>query len=79
MDAVGNIFEQIDAIDLGSIAFRYPDTKYGVPSLPDDLKYVNIRNLAEMMQCTGSFLEGVDIMASNALEHKLEMEAFFYY
>lgn len=77
LDAVEEIVSQFDQVDTDSFAFRYPLSKKGIPSLPSELYHINIRNLTEVMQRVGSFLDSADIMLDVYLEHKAEMESYY--
>jgi len=57
LDAVEECIRQFSEKDPSSIAFRYPTDKDGNPSLPD-LRYINLRNLSEVMARIGSLLDG---------------------
>ena len=60
-----------------STAFRYHvDTKDN-PSLPPELRYINIPNLAKVMAKIDSFLDAVYMTISVALDRKQEMEEAF--
>lgn len=57
LDAVEENLRQFDEVDEGSFAFRYSVTKQGEPSLPDEMQHINLRNLKEVVQRIGTFLE----------------------
>jgi hypothetical protein len=57
LDAVEEILRQFDEVDEGSFAFRYSVTRQGAPSLPDEMQHINLRNLNEVVQRLGTFLE----------------------
>jgi hypothetical protein len=57
LDAVEDNLRQFDAVDEGSFAFRYATTRTGAPSLPEDMRHINLRNLAEVVARIGTFLE----------------------
>jgi len=68
---------EFHTIDPLSMAFRYHvDTKDN-PSLPPDLRYINIPNLAKVMAKIDSFLDAVYMTISVALDRKQEMEEAF--
>jgi hypothetical protein len=48
LPAIEDFIRQLDTVDPGSYAFRYPTTKKGEVSLPE-LRYVNVRHLSEVM------------------------------
>lgn len=45
-------------LDPASFAFRYPMAKDGSPLLPPDLRYINLKNLYEVMQKLANYLDG---------------------
>ncbi len=57
LDAVEDNLRQFDEVDEGSFAFRYATSKKGEPSLPDKMRNINLRNLAEVVARIGTFLE----------------------
>jgi len=57
LDAVENNLRQFDEVDEGSLAFRYATTKDGESSLPAKMQHINLRNLAEVVERIGTFLE----------------------
>lgn len=68
---------EFHTIDPLSMVFRYHvDTKDN-PSLPPDLRHINIPNLARVMAKIDSFLDAVYMTISVALERKQEMEEAF--
>jgi hypothetical protein len=61
------------------MAFSYPIDRDGIPVLPEELRHINIRNLAEVMQRLGSFLDGCDTGISEMLSCKEEYERYYEY
>lgn len=57
LEQVEEQLRQFDAIDGGSYAFRYATTKAGKPSLPKDMLHINLRNLREVVERIGTYLE----------------------
>jgi hypothetical protein len=57
LDAVEENLTQIDAVDRGSFAFRYSITTKGHQSLPREIQRINLRNLKEVVERIGTFLE----------------------
>lgn len=57
LDAVEENLSQFDAVDQGSFAFRYSVTKAGDQSLPREMQHINLRNLKEVVERIGTFLE----------------------
>jgi len=67
-------FQTIDPLSMG---FRYHVDTHDNPSLPPDLKYINIVNLAQVMAKIHSFLDAVYMTISVAIDQKQEMEEAF--
>jgi hypothetical protein len=59
-----------------STAFRYPVDKDGNPSLPG-IKYINLRNVREVMAKIAMLLDGAYSMAYEHLQFNLDMEREF--
>jgi hypothetical protein len=57
LDAVEANLTQFDDVDKGSFAFRYAITTRGDPSLPNEMRHINLRNLKEVVERIGTFLE----------------------
>ena len=68
---------EFSIIDPISMAFRYHVDTHDNPSLPSDLEYINIRNLAKIIAKIDSFLDAVYMTISVSLDQKYEMEAAF--
>jgi hypothetical protein len=60
LDAVGDGLRQFDAVDQGSFAFRYATDPAGKVSLPEGLSRINLRNLSEVIERIGVFLESCE-------------------
>lgn len=58
LPAIEDFIRQLDAVDPGSFAFRYPTTKKGEVSLPE-LRHVNVRHLAQIMDSVFMMLGGI--------------------
>ena len=56
--ALEDFIRQLDTVDPGSFAFRYPTTKKGEVSLPE-LRHVNVRHLSEVMDSVFMLLGGI--------------------
>lgn len=56
--ATEDFIRQLDTVDPGSFAFRYPRTKKGEVSLPE-LRHVNVRHLSEVMDSVFMLLGGI--------------------
>ena len=65
---------EFQTIDPHSMAFRYHIDTNDNPSLPSDLRYINIHNLAQIMAKIHSFLEAVFMTIAVFLDRKQEME-----
>jgi hypothetical protein len=57
-------------IDPSSAAFRYHVDPHDNPSLPPDLRYTNIRNLAQVMAKIDSFFNAAYLTITVSLERK---------
>ncbi len=58
LPAIEDFIRQLDTVDHGSFAFRYPTTTKGEVSLPE-LRHVNVRHLSEVMDTVFMLLGGV--------------------
>lgn len=74
-DTVGNCILEFYKIDPNGESFRYSLDNKGNNSLPDDLKYINLSNLAETMEKLGNFLESSLNFVIVKLDEKKEWEA----
>jgi hypothetical protein len=70
---IGDYITQFSDIDPGSYAFRYPTNKDGSLPFPN-LKYINLRNLSDIMEKISSLLNGVSSSIAVYLDNKIEME-----
>ena len=77
LEAVSECIQQFCELDPRSEAFRYPINQNGDKLLPSDLKYINIRNLAEIMEKLSYFFEGTEMMVSVYLDNKQDMENYY--
>lgn len=66
--AVDSVVREFDRVDPGSMTFRYGVGKSGEQLLPDDMSRIDVRNLAEVMHGTGTFIESYADMLGDALE-----------
>ena len=73
LDAVEETVVQIATVDPRGQAFRYIETKEGTSSIPNSIRHINVRNLMEVMERVGNFLEGADGCLFAAIEHDNEM------
>lgn len=58
LPALEDFIRQLDTVDSGSFAFRYPTTKKGEVTLPE-LRHVNVRHLSEVMDSVFMLLGGI--------------------
>lgn len=58
LPAIEDFIRQLDTVDPGSFAFRYPTTTKGEVSLPE-LRHVNVRHLSEIMDSVFMLLGGI--------------------
>ena len=58
LPAIEDLIRQLDHVDPGSFAFRYPKTKKGEVSLPE-LRQINVRHLSEVMDSVFMLLGGI--------------------
>ena len=70
LEAVDEAISQFSVVDPTSQVFRYPTDKKGKRSLPPDLTYINLRNLAEVMEKVSGLLEAAAMMMSVYLDTK---------
>ncbi len=75
IQGLDDYIRQLHEFDAGSFAFRYAHNNQGSPSLPADLKQINVRHFSEMMERLASYLEGIDEATEQLLETKGAMEA----
>jgi len=68
LEGVDEGIKQFGDLDPGSDSFRYPVHKDGEKSLPSDLKYINVRKLAEVMGKLNGFFEAVTMMVSEHID-----------
>lgn len=74
LDNAGRVLLQLDKIDPGAKAFRYPVRKSGEISRPSDLDYVYIRNFHETMERVAQFLDAAHSMLDLRVEQIAEYE-----
>ena len=74
LDAVDEIIGQFSEKDPLSMAFRYPTDKKGEKSLPD-IRHINVRNLAEIVDRIDAFFLGVSSVIGELLDSKREMQS----
>lgn len=77
LEAIKEAIAKFCTIDPSSESFRYPFRRKGGHSLPPDLRYINLRNLAEIMEKIANFLDGAATMIAEYLNDKRDMERYF--
>jgi hypothetical protein len=75
LEGIDEHITQLSAMDPDSYAFRYTRSKKGNPALPPDVKLINLRHFAEMIERLGDALDGLDMATSHLEDAKAEMEA----
>lgn len=75
LEGIDEHISQLSAMDPDSFAFRYVRSKTGAMALPPDLKLINLRHFAEMMERLANTLNALDAATSHLQEVKIEMEA----
>jgi hypothetical protein len=75
INGVDDYIRQLAALDRDSFSFRYALSKNGDPSLPADLKRINLRHFGEMMTRLASFLDGIDSGTDHLADLQAEMDA----
>lgn len=74
IEGIDNYIRQLSDLDADSFSFRYSDSKKGQPSLPGNLKNINLRHFGDLMGRLANYLYGVDEAMSWMAEAKAEME-----
>ena len=75
VEGIDSYIRQLTELDPDSFAFRYTRSKSGTPSLPPDLKLINLRHFAEIMERLADYLDAFDSATLHLEETKAEMEA----
>ncbi len=75
IERIGEYIRQLSEMDADSFSFRYAHSKKGDPSLPTDLKNINLRYFGELMGWVADYLYGLDEAIGSMAETKFEMEA----
>ncbi|MGO9403844.1 MAG: hypothetical protein ACLPVW_10300 [Terriglobales bacterium] len=75
IEGIGHYIRQLCELDADSFSFRYAHSKKGDPSLPTNLKNINLRHFGELMGWLADYLYGLDEAISWLAETKSEMEA----
>jgi len=75
IEGIDEYVRQFSALDPDSYRFRYAQSKRGEPSLPADVKWINLRHFAETIERCADYLDALDAATSHLEEVKTEMEA----
>lgn len=75
IEGIDDYIRQLSEVDPDSFSFRYTHSKTGTPSLPAELRHINLRHFAEMLERLADFLDGMNMELSVLKEGKAEMEA----
>lgn len=75
MDGVDDYIQQLTKMDPDSFSFRYATSRKGASSLPKDLRLINVRHFAEMLERLSSFLGGIEMEATDLCERLADMKA----
>lgn len=75
LEGIDEHITQLSDMDPDSYAFRYTRSKKGAPTLPPDVKLINLRHFAEMIERLAGALEGLDTATSYLEDAKSELEA----
>lgn len=70
---INRLISEFCAVDPGGTAFRYPEDDKGNPSIPN-IKHINLRNIYDVMEKISVILEGADLMITEYISIKSEME-----
>lgn len=73
LDAVGESMSQFNEVDPYSQTFRYTETQKGTPTLHKRITHINVRNLKEVMERVGNFLEGANEWLSRIIDFENDM------
>ena len=77
LEAIDELIVQFCSIDPTSEAFRYPITKEGNKAISSDIRYINLRQLSDVIKKMASFFDSFDMMISVYLDYKHDMEREF--
>lgn len=75
VEGIDDYIRQLTTMDPDSYSFRYTRSKKGDRSLPSDLKLINLRHFAVLIERLADFLDGLDAATVHLEEAKAEMEA----
>jgi hypothetical protein len=74
IEGIDHYIRQLSELDADSFSFRYAHSKKGDPSLPPNLKNINLRHFGELLGRLADYLYGLDEEISWLAETKSEME-----
>ena len=77
LEGIDSYIRQLTALDPDSFSFRYTRSKKGAPSLPSELKRINLRHFAELLERLADYLDTLDSAVTVLEEGKQEMEAAY--
>jgi hypothetical protein len=72
---IDDYVRQLSELDADSFSFRYSHSKKGKPSLPKNLKNINLRHFGDLMKRLADYLYGMDEAVSWLVESKAEMDS----
>jgi hypothetical protein len=72
IDGIDSYIRQLTDLDRDSYSFRYEVSKKQVPSLPKNLRRINLRHFAHMLEKLAYYFDGIDIGFSDLESHKDE-------
>jgi hypothetical protein len=75
VEGIDSYIHQLTDLDPDSYRFSYMHSKKGVPSLPVELKRVNLRHFAELAERLADYLDAIDTAVGVVHDAKQEMEA----
>lgn len=81
LEGIDSYINQLHQHDSNGQCFRYSTTKVkgqkvrGIPSLPANLTYIDVRNFAASMEKLADYLEGLDNWIGDLVDAKLECRA----
>jgi hypothetical protein len=74
IEGIEDYIRQLSELDGDSFSFRYSHSKRGDPSLPANLKNINLRHFGDLVGRLADYLYGLDEAISWLAETKAEME-----
>lgn len=77
-DDTEDVIKQLHGLDQGSYTFRYPVDSNMNPTLPSDLKYINVKQVSEVIGKIAPFLDGNSYAIEEFLDTKHEIQAEAY-